>query len=514
MTSCARLMAGGMFRNGSAIHSTILRGPSFLRTSGSAPGYSNVGCDARGPRRSKATCTVSGILMSIAAAQNRSSSGSGYALPFGNTPRLTPRSSCLAQCSSSATASARFVHGMTPSPMRRSRETAQYSSASQSLYARTVARYTSSSVSARQSRGPTCMLGKITSASRPSMSCSRRRCSGGPTPAVPSTVLPNGCHVSSVRPARSARNGAGYAGRPSPRIAPLRVRLLGEDLIAFRVSSGAVGLIQNSCPHRGASLFYGRNEAEGLRCVYHGWKFDVGGRCVDMPIEPAESNFKQKVRAVTYPCVERGGLIWTYLGPRPTPPPMPELEATMLADNRIQVYQRDCNWMQALEGDNDTGHTVYLHLGSVDASEVPPDSWARYALADRAPRYEVTDTDSGVMYGAYRPAEADTNYWRIANFLFPFYAMIPTGVLGLEVRVRAWVPMDDAHTLAFLSTHGGPPPPRNAGRQAVAPPETLPNTTDWYGRFRCAADGTNDYLIDRKAQKTVSFTGIGNIPAV
>jgi len=298
---------------------------------------------------------------------------------------------------------------------------------------------------------------------------------------------------------------------PEPDGAPLRVRLLGEDLIAFRVSSGAVGLIQNSCPHRGASLFYGRNEAEGLRCVYHGWKFDVGGRCVDMPIEPAESNFKQKVRAVTYPCVERCGLIWTYLGPRPTPPPMPELEATMLADNRIQVYQRDCNWMQALEGDIDTGHTVYLHLGSVDASEVPPDSWARYALADRAPRYEVTDTDSGVMYGAYRPAEADTNYWRIANFLFPFYAMIPTGVLGLEVRVRAWVPMDDAHTLAFLITHGAPPPPRNAGRQAVAPPETLPNTTDWYGRFRCAADGTNDYLIDRKAQKTVSFTGIGSI---
>ena len=298
---------------------------------------------------------------------------------------------------------------------------------------------------------------------------------------------------------------------PEPDGAPLRVRLLGEDLIAFRVSSGAVGLIQNSCPHRGASLFYGRNEAEGLRCVYHGWKFDVGGRCVDMPIEPAESNFKQKVRAVTYPCVERGGLIWTYLGPRPTPPPMPELEATMLADNRIQVYQRDCNWIQALEGDIDTGHTVYLHLGGVDASEVPPDSWARYALADRAPRYEVTDTDSGVMYGAYRPAEADTNYWRIANFLFPFYAMVPTGVLGLEVRVRAWVPMDDAHTLAFLITHGAPPPPRNAGRQAVAPPETLPNTTDWYGRFRCAADGTNDYLIDRKAQKTVSFTGIGSI---
>src|SRR5213594_417584 len=137
---------------------------------------------------------------------------------------------------------------------------------------------------------------------------------------------------------------------PAPEGPPLRLRLLGENLIAFRTISGKVGLLAHACPHRGASLFFGRNEAEGLRCVYHGWKFDVAGRCVDMPNEPEESNFKQKVRAVTYPCVERGGLIWTYLGPRPTPPPMPELEATMLADNRIQVYQRDCNWMQALEG--------------------------------------------------------------------------------------------------------------------------------------------------------------------
>src|SRR5216683_1263551 len=147
---------------------------------------------------------------------------------------------------------------------------------------------------------------------------------------------------------------------------PQRVMLLGEQLIGYRDSNGKVGLVANNCPHRGASLFFGRNEQSGLRCVYHGWKFDVGGRCVDMPNEPEESAFKQKVRAVTYPCVERAGLIWAYLGPR----------------------------------------------------EAPPGTWARYALADRAPRYEVSDMDFGVMYGAYRPAEADTNYWRIANFLF------------------------------------------------------------------------------------------------
>lgn len=293
--------------------------------------------------------------------------------------------------------------------------------------------------------------------------------------------------------------------------APLRVRLLGEDLIAFRVSSGAVGLIQNNCPHRGASLFYGRNEGQGLRCVYHGWKFDVAGRCVDMPSEPSENTFKQKVKAVVYPCVERGGLIWAYLGPRETPPPLPELEPNMSPDCSIQVYQRECNWMQALEGDIDTGHTVFLHLGSVDPEEVPPGTWAEYALRDPAARYEVTETDSGVMYGAQRPAETDIVYWRIANFLFPFYAMVPTGVLGMEVRARAWVPMDDGHTLALTISRGAQAAGRNAGRQVVGPPETLPNTTDWYGRFRCVANANNDYLVDRKMQQTTSYSGIGSI---
>ena len=125
---------------------------------------------------------------------------------------------------------------------------------------------------------------------------------------------------------------------PDPDGAPVRVRLLGENLIAFRTSSGAVGLIQNQCPHRGASLFYGRNEGEGLRCVYHGWKYNAAGRCVDMPAEPAESNFKDKVRAVAYPCVERGGLVWAYLGPRPTPPPLPALEPLLATDCSIQIY--------------------------------------------------------------------------------------------------------------------------------------------------------------------------------
>src|SRR5215213_6214782 len=143
---------------------------------------------------------------------------------------------------------------------------------------------------------------------------------------------------------------------PSPDCPPLRVRLLGENLIAFRTTSGAVGLMQNSCPHRGASMFFGRNEEEGLRCVYHGWKFDTSGNCVDMPSEPAESNFKNKVHALAYPCRERGGMICTYMGPKKCAyiPYLPMLYANMDPDAKVNTVLRDCNYMQALEGDIDT----------------------------------------------------------------------------------------------------------------------------------------------------------------
>src|SRR5579871_4545294 len=121
---------------------------------------------------------------------------------------------------------------------------------------------------------------------------------------------------------------------PSPDGPPVRVKLLGEELIAFRDTNGQVGLIGNHCPHRGASLFFGRNEECGIRCVYHGWKFDVTGQCVDMPNEPAESNFKTKIKATAYPCQERGGIVWTYMGPRAVPPPLPALEPNMLPDGQ------------------------------------------------------------------------------------------------------------------------------------------------------------------------------------
>jgi nitrite reductase/ring-hydroxylating ferredoxin subunit len=311
--------------------------------------------------------------------------------------------------------------------------------------------------------------------------------------------------------------------------APVRVRLLGENLIAFRTTSGKIGLIQNHCPHRGASLFFGRNEEEGLRCVYHGWKYDCEGACVDMPNEPAESNFKSKIRATAYPCVERNDVIWTYMGPRQTPPPLPDIEPNMLPRSEyvVQKVLRECNWFQALEGDIDTSHLGFLHLGAVKPAQTTPGTFDYYNVADRAPKYEVVDTEFGTSYGAYRPAEADTYYWRIAHFLFPFFTMIPTGILGMQVLVRAWVPVDDHHVMFWSISAprsrvgngaAGGASGLNAGGRPVASAgarpggfEFQPDTTDWLGKFRLTQNRDNDYLIDRQSQRTDSFTGIAGI---
>jgi phthalate 4,5-dioxygenase len=302
---------------------------------------------------------------------------------------------------------------------------------------------------------------------------------------------------------------------PAPDCPPLRIKLLGEELIGFRTTSGAVGLVQNSCPHRGASLFFGRNEEGGLRCVYHGWKFDVSGACVDMPSEPAESNFKSKVHARAYPCVERQGLVWTYMGPREVPPPLPDFEANMLEGSRVTTSLRDCNWMQALEGDIDTVHFMFLHFGHLKLEDTYEGGFYNIQVKNRAAGYSVVDTEFGACYGAYRPAEDDTYYWRVANFLFPFYTQVPPGTLAVKRHFRAWVPMDDEHTMFFQGLTRSEPvddDPEAQKRSFKRVDERLPDTTGWYGRSRPTAQAENDYLLDREMQKSgESFTGLPSI---
>jgi phthalate 4,5-dioxygenase len=302
----------------------------------------------------------------------------------------------------------------------------------------------------------------------------------------------------------------------------VRILVLSERLIAFRSPDGQMGLIREACPHRGASLFYGRNEPDGIRCVYHGWKFGTDGGCIDMPSEPANSNFKRKIRATTYPVQERIGIVWAYLGSRETPPPMPNFEAfDVHADDEpdemiASAVMRDCNWLQGMEGDLDTSHFGFLHVGHAQTSDAPDGTFLQYAIADRAPRYKIVERDFGATYGAYRQADdPDHLYWRIAHFLFPFYAMIPTGALGQKVGVRAWVPMDDEHMMMFnigADTAYRPDPEQEVGMWVFEDDRLLPNTTDWYGRFRLEKHQGNDYLIDRDLQRSGrSFTGIPSI---
>src|SRR4051812_38699293 len=335
----------------------------------------------------------------------------------------------------------------------------------------------------------------------------------------PGTVMGNFMREYWIPPVRSD-------GLPSPDCPPLRLMLLGEPLIAFRTTSGAVGIMQNSCPHRGASMFFGRNEEEGLRCVYHGWKFDVEGNCVDMPSEPAESNFKNKVHARAYKTHERGGIIWAYMGPREVPPPLPDMEANLINQDpeRILICQRKCNWMQGLEGELDTIHAAFLHWGTDKPEDQVQGSFLFYHFSQRNnARFVSKDTEFGAAYGCYRPAEADSYYWRTGLVMFPFYAMQAQGELGPEVKMNAYVPMDDDHTLQweiFLRTDGKQRP---GGTHKIARPgdpqviargnmEYLPHGTGWYDRYEIEQSAANDYKVDR--EKQAAFASYSGIPGI
>jgi phthalate 4,5-dioxygenase len=301
---------------------------------------------------------------------------------------------------------------------------------------------------------------------------------------------------------------------------PMRLMLLSEKLIAFRDSSGRVGVLDHRCPHRCASLFLGRNEQNGVRCIYHGWKFDVDGQCLEMPNVPPAQDFKAKVKAKAYKVIERNGLIWVYMGSRATPPPMTMIEAAIVPEGELNVtfVQRDCNWMQSLEGDIDTSHGGFLHFGCLDPENIPEGHPLEHTTV-RAPEYDVQDAPWGTTYGSFSKAQGGkSTYWRCANFMFPFWTQTPQGEFPINVNARAWVPIDDGHTmfvyLRWTKRPGYLAPLKDgkplAGNTAAA--EYLPNSTDWNGRWRLKANASNDWQIDREAQSNGTiFSGIVNI---
>jgi phenylpropionate dioxygenase-like ring-hydroxylating dioxygenase large terminal subunit len=303
--------------------------------------------------------------------------------------------------------------------------------------------------------------------------------------------------------------------------APERVRLLGEDLIAFRDTDGCVGLIEERCPHRGASLFFGRNEERGLTCMYHGWKYDVTGQCVEMPNEPAASSFKHKVRQPAYPCVEKGGVVWTYMGPLEEPPPLPELEWLALPQEHIVGSKRVqyTNWLQAIEGEIDQSHVSFTH-SRLRAGEGPRNS-TRFVnevrAFDRHPRFEIVETEYGVCIGSGRHTPDGEEYWRVSQFMMPSHIM--TGPYGEDPirNWRFWVPIDDTNVfvigLSFHPMHAieGAERERLATRSGVwtiSPDMRQPRPGSAFAQWHPKPTLENNFFIDRDVQKHESYSGI------
>jgi phthalate 4,5-dioxygenase oxygenase subunit len=301
---------------------------------------------------------------------------------------------------------------------------------------------------------------------------------------------------------------------PTPDCPPVRVKLLGENLIAFRDTQGRPGLLDEFCSHRTASLFFGRNEECGLRCAYHGWKYDVDGNCIDMPSEPEGSRFKERIKQTAYPCVERGGIIWTYMGPPEHKPALPELEWAMLGDEQRFVSKRiqESNYLQAMEGGIDSSHVSFAHRFNLDDDPMHSGTEGnKYLKADTRPKFEVAESDGGLIIGARRTADAENYYWRITQWIMPWYTIIPPFGTHNPLGAHAWVPIDDENCWAWSINYH---PTRALTSDELHSMREGHGIHVKYipGTYRTLANKSNDYLIDRQAQADrKTFSGVEGI---
>jgi len=293
---------------------------------------------------------------------------------------------------------------------------------------------------------------------------------------------------------------------PEPDCPPVRVRLLGEDLVAFRDTQGRIGLLEEHCAHRGTSLFFGRNEECGLRCIYHGWKYDIDGKVLDTPAEPAGSTLKDKVRQVAYPCREAGGMIWTYMGAPDKQPLLPNYEWMTLAPDNLYVTRsiQDCSWLQGLEGECDSSHLSFLHRSFTGDRPRGGGDGNLYA-ADTAPTLEGIEMDYGVRMLSCRKIGPDSIYLRVSNIVMPCHGFIPTG--GIKgnpegYTIHSHVPVDDTHSMRY-NIH--------FRRNRAIEPEERQHDDEIGPDFKKIRNLQNDYLIDRDKQRRENFTGMGPI---
>jgi len=303
---------------------------------------------------------------------------------------------------------------------------------------------------------------------------------------------------------------------PEPDGQPVRVRVLGEDLVAYRDTEGKVGLLDEMCPHRRASLVYGRNEDCGLRCLYHGWKMNRNGDVIEMFSEPVSSTLKEKVKHKAYPTHEAAGFVWAYLGPAET---MPEFSPGPIAPDgnapvSILKMRVPANWAQITEGQIDSAHSSSLHSTDMKPARVTgaaadEKSWYRPST-DKAPRMQIERTDYGFHYAAIRrPIKnaATHEYVRVTEYIAPYISLIPPNNLYNVASVI--VPLDDTNTMFYFVAWGG---------------TACPDTDEWR-RFCHAVPGVdldadyspkrtlaNNFGQDRDAMGNGSFTGIDGIP--
>jgi len=297
---------------------------------------------------------------------------------------------------------------------------------------------------------------------------------------------------------------------PQPDSDPIRFRILGEDLIAFRDTNGQPGFLAQHCPHRGASLFFGRNEEAGLRCVYHGWKFTVDGTCVDMPNEPAESDFRTKVKAVAYPAQQYAGLIWIYMGPPEKQPPLPRYQWCTRPDadqSTATKWMQESNYAQALEGNIDSSHVGFLHK-TFDH----PTFRTGGRLENTQQITATRETDFGFVYGARRAAADGQFYWRVTTYAMPTFTQIASqSRAGNGIFL---IPRDDeSHWWITVTPPRLPDDPERPDPSlvglltgtAIADPATLGVIP---GTWRRVRNKDNDYMIDRTMQRTHNYTGL------
>ena len=293
------------------------------------------------------------------------------------------------------------------------------------------------------------------------------------------------------------------------------VRLLGENLVLFRDQTGALGLIQRDCPHRGADLCFGRLEDNGLRCPFHGWHFDRAGQCVEQPGEPEGSRMHEKIRAAAYPVEERNGIIWAYMGPG-TPPPFPEFDCFRAPDTHVFAFKGlwECNWLQAMEVGIDPAHASFLHRFLQD--EDPADSYGKQfrdtaanteipmtRLLREYPRPEigVEDTDYGLRITALRHLEDGRTHVRVTNQIFPGAICIP---MSREMTITQWhVPVDDGTCYWYsMFTSFDKPVDKVLMREQRLKEHRLPD-------YAPLKNARNNYGYDPDEQARETYTGMG-----